>query len=222
MTHINNMYSEKPPSHLERGDTNKLSVSMSERHDINPSRSSVAAPEDPFTVRNRKTRRSFNPVLGQPSAYGSSVVRAVEGHPPLKRTRTHLISSETDLGRIDILTKRQCLRVPREVDGGEEGSDEFFSASVMLTPASRQHLGGRVTFRCQQRLNGGISPTLLSFCAIRPSDSLVFEIAMHGSTEELTQTLADGDASLSDCDEDGRGLLGVGHILIWLQTVTNP
>lgn len=66
-------------------------------------------------------------------------------------------------------------------------------------------------FFVQQVLSQGtlsISP-VLSFHAIIPDDSKVFQLIKHGDLQGLKQILQDGEASLTDRDTLSRSLLGV-------------
>jgi hypothetical protein len=52
-------------------------------------------------------------------------------------------------------------------------------------------------------------PPMLSFHAIIAGSSPIFAAIRQGDLERLHKLLQDGQASLTDCDEDGRPLLQV-------------
>ena len=88
---------------------------------------------------------------------------------------------------------------------------ESFSGTVTLL-ASKSSCRSKIHIAFIQKLTvAGFSKLShsISFSSMIPDDSKVFEIATKGSTEELARLFADGLASSTDCDTQGRSLLNV-------------
>jgi hypothetical protein len=94
---------------------------------------------------------------------------------------------------------------------GEEDVTETFAGSLTLLPKTKKRRMKIRAFFVQIFINGAfaIAPTL-SFHAIIPGDSKVFECIKWGNLEGLIELLEKGLASLTDCDPDRHSLLWVG------------
>jgi len=95
-----------------------------------------------------------------------------------------------------------------ESDDGEV--TEIYSRRFSYLPVNMKLMmcasfGGQLSF------NGVLHmlPPMLSFHAIIPGSSPIFAAIRQGDLEHLHKLLQDGQASLTDCDEDGRPLLQV-------------
>jgi hypothetical protein len=74
---------------------------------------------------------------------------------------------------------------------------------------------GQSLFRVVFGVNPYLDPSAtITYQAMIPDDSEVFEIAGFGKVEDLIKLLRNGDASLTDRDEEGRSILNVGHFVI--------
>jgi hypothetical protein len=95
-----------------------------------------------------------------------------------------------------------------ESDDGE--CIEIYSRRFSYLPVNMK-LMMCATFSGQLSFNGvsHVLPPMLSFHAIIPGSSPVFAAVKQGDLERLHKLLQDGQASLTDCDEDGRPLLQV-------------
>ena len=94
--------------------------------------------------------------------------------------------------------------------------DEVFTGVLTLMPKmTRQRAKIRASF-IQKVLREGVLSICpaISFHAIVPNDSPVFEIVKRGDVQSLRKLLDQGSASLTDCDTDGHSLLWVLNINI--------
>jgi hypothetical protein len=72
---------------------------------------------------------------------------------------------------------------------------------------------GQPLFRVVFDFNPYLHPSAtVTYQAMIPNDSEVFKIAGSGTVEDITELLKNGNASLTDHDEEGRSILHVGHI----------
>jgi hypothetical protein len=86
-----------------------------------------------------------------------------------------------------------------------------FAGTISILPRTKQRqMQIRASFFQHMTQNGAYSfaPTI-SFHAVIPNDSKVFQLIEDGDLDGLKQMLQDGLASLTDCDTNGRSLLGV-------------
>jgi hypothetical protein len=105
-----------------------------------------------------------------------------------------------------------------DTDTGHEPVEEAFYETLTLMSKGSSNPVKLRAFFIQKILRSGVfslSPTL-SFHAIVPDDSLIFELVRQGNVKGLVEELQNGRASLTDCDSHGRSLLGVRacHILL--------
>jgi hypothetical protein len=105
-----------------------------------------------------------------------------------------------------------------------EQTTKSFAGTISILPRTKKRkMQIRASFFQHMTQNGGYSfaPTI-SFHAVIPNDSKVFQLVEDGDLDGLKQMLQDGLASLTDCDMDGRSLLGVrfsilaGDTMPWL------
>jgi hypothetical protein len=84
--------------------------------------------------------------------------------------------------------------------------DHSFVAKIAFLPSN----DGVSLSRIVLDLNSCLDPSAkITYQALRPNDSEVFEIVHSGDIRRLEQVLANGTASLNDRDEKGRTLLHV-------------
>jgi hypothetical protein len=92
-----------------------------------------------------------------------------------------------------------------------EKTTKAFAGTISILPRTKKRkMQIRASFFQHMTQNGGYSfaPTI-SFHAVIPDDSKVFQLVEDGDLHGLRQMLQDGLASLTDCDTYGRSLLGV-------------
>jgi hypothetical protein len=71
---------------------------------------------------------------------------------------------------------------------------------------------GQSLFRVVFDVSPYLDPSAtITYQAMIPNDSKVFKIAESGKVEDLIGLLKNGDASLTDRDEEGRSILNVSH-----------
>jgi hypothetical protein len=93
---------------------------------------------------------------------------------------------------------------------------EILSAVIAVTPPAIAVTTPRVMFRMQKdasHMHSPLSIPIISFQNVRPANSLVFKIARNGSSSALEMILSRGEASMSDCDPEGRSLINVSPSL---------
>ena len=98
-------------------------------------------------------------------------------------------------------------------DSNTESADEAFAAKVVITPTTTTTLSNfqiiiDLASKTYQDRTVHFTPTL-TFRAMIPDYSEVFEIVQRGSVKKLKKLLSSGAASLGDCDSEGRSLLNV-------------
>lgn len=99
----------------------------------------------------------------------------------------------------------------REILYGDEEVTETFTGTLTLLPKTKERNMKIRAFFTQKKLASGsfsFLPTL-SFHAVIPDDSKVFQIIKRGDLDGLCRMLQDRLASLTDCDTQGRSLLWV-------------
>ncbi|OQV01081.1 Ankyrin repeat-containing protein isoform 1 [Cladophialophora immunda] len=124
--------------------------------------------------------------------------------------KTKFISLETSIGRLDLLL-RLSESYAADCEASGNVSELRFLAKVSLLPGISLAQKNMITFQCEQLhyLEGRLfKPTALSFKAIRESDSQVFRTAQYGTPQEMARLFEYREASITDCDEYGRSLLG--------------
>jgi hypothetical protein len=84
--------------------------------------------------------------------------------------------------------------------------DEAFAAKVTIVPNSYRIRSLRVIFDFPPILN---PIPKITYQAMIPNDSEVFQIIASGQVEKLIEALDVGSISLTDRDEEGRSLLNV-------------
>jgi hypothetical protein len=98
----------------------------------------------------------------------------------------------------------------------DEAEDEYLLGTVAFMPNKKQRKDFRIQIAIQQNVfangfMGSVRPTL-SFSAIHPKISAIFEAALKGNVEWLMDILSKGEGSLSDCSEDGHSLFVVNIV----------
>ncbi|KAK5464844.1 hypothetical protein LTS15_001407 [Exophiala xenobiotica] len=95
-------------------------------------------------------------------------------------------------------------------DTNEETVAEcFFGTLTLISKKALNQIKLRAFFTQKVLENGTFSfSPALSFHAIVPDDSLVFDLVEQGDVKRLVEELQTGSASLTDCDCTGRSLLG--------------
>jgi hypothetical protein len=87
-----------------------------------------------------------------------------------------------------------------------DNSGEDLAARVAIIPSDPETHSFRVVFEFTPQLN---LPSNLSYQAMIPNGSEVFNIVASGQVKELIEALENGTASLTDRDQQGRSLLNV-------------
>lgn len=97
-----------------------------------------------------------------------------------------------------------------------EQTTKSFAATISILPRTKERkMQIRASFFQHMTRNGGYSFTpTISFHAVIPNDSRVFRLAEGDDLDGLKQMLQDGLASLTDCDMNGRSLLGVRDTIL--------
>jgi hypothetical protein len=122
---------------------------------------------------------------------------------------------EDDNQTISVLVKSHRRR---KNDGDEDEDDtreEVFAGKVTVMPVNAIPSGGRgirILASLQQKVARGgafsLKPTL-TFSAVIPNNSEIFQMAASGDLTGLIKLFAEGKASLTDCNVEGRTLLTV-------------
>lgn len=94
--------------------------------------------------------------------------------------------------------------------------ETFVGNLTMLLSKTRKKAKIRAFFTQRTFSRGTFSlAPVVSFHAIIPNDSEVFDVVRHGDVDGLQRLLEVGNASLTDCDEDGHSLLWVSKPLTY-------
>ena len=96
-------------------------------------------------------------------------------------------------------------------ESASEVVTEAFAGTLTLLPKTKGKKMKLRAFFAQHVMRNGVfsfAPTL-SFHAIIPDNSSVFQLIESGDLEGLKQILQNGRASLTDCNTSGNSLLGV-------------
>lgn len=126
---------------------------------------------------------------------------------PPPRSHRHA-SWMTPYGRVDASFWTISNSSHASITDGDafETMDEAFAARVVIIPSDSKISLFRVVFDFTPHLD----PTpKISYQAMIPNDSEVFEIVISGQVEKLIGALEKGTTSLTDRDEQGRSLLNV-------------
>jgi hypothetical protein len=91
--------------------------------------------------------------------------------------------------------------------GATNTVNKTVAARLVIVPSGIGTSPFHMIFNFSPRLDPSATVT---YQAIIPNDSKVFEIVGSGDVKELIELLEKGTASLTDCDEDGCSLLLVG------------
>ena len=94
---------------------------------------------------------------------------------------------------------------------GDEDVMETFTGILTLLPKTKgENIKIRASFAQKKMASGSFSslPTI-SFHAVIPDNSKVFQLIKEGNLDGLRRMLQDGQTSLTDCDTCGRSLLWV-------------
>lgn len=124
---------------------------------------------------------------------------------------TIIISHATKRSRLAARSISKDAEAGTDADG--KGLIEVFRGTVTLQVPDGLH-GTKLNISFNQHVNSlevyMLTPAV-SFHSIRPMGSKVFDIAAEGSVQELMELLQEpgGNASLWDCDPEGRSLLNV-------------
>jgi hypothetical protein len=93
---------------------------------------------------------------------------------------------------------------------------DYTESRITITPPATSPSAMQVIFLSTSQTCGHfstlITPTI-SFRNIRSENATIFKIARAGTARALEMAFARGEGSLSDCDQGGRSLLNVSHIL---------
>jgi hypothetical protein len=115
-----------------------------------------------------------------------------------------IFSLQLKHGRIDIYTStRSSVGIPEAYNSATE---------VVLNLPGSEFGSAQIQFSLSQNADQyrSISMTpMISVRSMRPSDSIIFEIAAHGTAEDLIDMVLAGEASLVDRDGEGRSLINV-------------
>lgn len=135
----------------------------------------------------------------------------VSDKPKFKNTYYHRASRN---GRFMIQTRRKNQGHATDYHGVERNSQsdelDFLEASLTFVPNAPNTNQIVVTLN-QRKLYEGVflGNPILSFSAVLPDDSKVFQLIEFGDLEGLTKMLILGEARLSDRCSSGRSLLNV-------------
>lgn len=89
-----------------------------------------------------------------------------------------------------------------------EPTDEAFATRLAIIPG--RNLNRASSFRMVFDFTLHLNPSAtITYQAMIPNNSEVFQIAQYGQVQELISALAQGTARLTDRDEEGRSLLNV-------------
>jgi hypothetical protein len=93
---------------------------------------------------------------------------------------------------------------------------DFTESRITITPPITSPSAMQAIFHSTSQTCGHfrtlITPTI-SFRNVRSENATIFKIARAGTARALEMAFARGEGSLSDCDQGGRSLLNVSHIL---------
>ena len=96
-----------------------------------------------------------------------------------------------------------------DTGNNRETSEKGFMANIKIVPRDF----GASSFRIICDLNPRLNPsTQITYQAILPDDSEIFNIIASGQLQKLLASLENGTASLTDRDEEGRSLLHVSYL----------
>ncbi|KAF8528325.1 ankyrin repeat-containing domain protein [Trichophaea hybrida] len=119
---------------------------------------------------------------------------------------------ETGIGSVFVLFRNRRRMDP--TSGRDEPEDKIFAGTMSFMPNStglRNNKSFRISVSLEQAIKSGgilLSPQpTISFSAVLPENSEVFNLAKTGDLDGLVRLFSEGKASLSDCDTSGRSLL---------------
>jgi hypothetical protein len=129
---------------------------------------------------------------------------------PRLESQNHVF--DTPVGSLAITT---ISVAPNRSSIGSPNTDEeiietFAGTMTLLPKTTGKNIKIRAFFTQKVATRGSFSfIPILSFHAVIPDDSRVFQLIEEGNLHELIGMLKDGLASLTDCDTQGRSLLWV-------------
>jgi hypothetical protein len=143
-----------------------------------------------------------------------------EQRPRKLRFRLRILSQsrETDFGRIDfIVQKRYSNSGFRSSSAPTTNShmnlEDGLEARTVITPFKSAAATPQMIFDLTHNSDdNSLSGLILSVRSTIPDDSKVIQVAMAGSRHDLEMMIANGIASLTDCDTQGRSLLNVRNL----------
>lgn len=135
----------------------------------------------------------------------------------IEQSEKHVVFSLTfDGARIDILSIKTSSAPLTKSHYLTESNQEpgTWSTTVSYTPNTTTDSKKQIILRYEHQLDfvsASIGPTILTYRNVRSNSSKVFKIAQTGFVDDLRRLLDSGEASTTDCDEQGRSLLGVSY-----------
>ena len=140
--------------------------------------------------------------------------QAFKKHKIRGRQRSYNTGLGTVLQHIGLYRSNQKSYIT-DRDKVYDSTVEVFVASMSFVPRDMR-LGYKISSSFLQTITAEESlsrvPTL-TFCRMVASNSEVFSLVQKGDLTGLLSLLQDGQAALTDCDEEGRSLLTVSEFI---------
>jgi len=162
----------------------------------------VLAPSQTFNIGKSVARRRTGLAGGMRTQHVASRVYEVQA-------ATIVISHSTKRPQLTAGSAGGQRKAKLDPDG--ETLSEMFEGTITLQFPKKPHRK-KLNVSFHQRVTSwgtSIITPAISFHSMRPMGSEVFNIAAYGDVQELIELLQGADASLSDCDPEGRSLLHV-------------
>jgi hypothetical protein len=130
-----------------------------------------------------------------------------------QRPQSHAVITSTvgRGGRIDIYTRTYT----NTQNNNETDTAEQYYANITVTPpwhvVGVQHIPQTLCRLARETTihTSTLLTPIISFRRIRPDDDYIFTIARSGTSEALQMAFSNGEASLHDCNPQGRSLISV-------------
>lgn len=162
----------------------------------------VLAPSQTFNIGKSVAHRRTGLARGTITQHVASRVYEVQG-------ATIVISHSTK--RPQLAARSAGGQTEAKFDPDGETLSEMFGGTITLQCPEKPHRK-KLNVSFHQRVTSwgtSMFTPAISFHSMRPMGSEVFNIAAYGDVQELIELLQGVDASLSDCDPEGRSLLHV-------------
>ncbi|KAL9623836.1 MAG: hypothetical protein Q9160_001827 [Pyrenula sp. 1 TL-2023] len=138
-------------------------------------------------------------------------IRTRDRIPIGRRSRMQNSVFHTEYGELALFTMSVATAsssLPLEKSAEKSTRETFVGNLTILLSKTQRKAKIRAFFTQRVFSRGTFAFTpILSFHAIIPNDSKVFDVIRHGDVDGLRRLLEIGNTSLTDCDEDGHSLL---------------